>query len=213
MILQSDLPTPDFKGPEGMRQRLQEIQARISGMSANPDSRPSFDQKLQRELKVRSNPFGPPLKGEIGGELTPFNPLSGKLEPTGSKDALRQMATRVALKHGIDPKLFDCLIEAESGYDPASVSRAGAMGLTQLMKGTADDLGVKNPLDPEQNLEGGAKYLSQMLKLHGQNKTLALAAYNAGPGAVARAGGVPQYPETKEYVRKIMARYQAIGGQ
>ena len=212
MIVQSDTPAPEFRGPEGMRQRMQEIQARISSMSPNQESRPSFDQKLQRELKNPANPFGTPLSGQIGGGVTPFNPLAGTIESTSSKETLRQMATRAALRHGIDPKLFDCLIEAESGYDPASVSRAGARGLTQLMPGTATDMGVKNPLDPEQNLEGGAKYLSQMLKLHGQDTTLALAAYNAGPRAVARAGGVPNYKETKNYVQKIMTQYKALGG-
>ncbi|MBL1153191.1 MAG: lytic transglycosylase domain-containing protein, partial [Armatimonadetes bacterium] len=104
--------------------------------------------------------------------------------------------------------LLDSLVAAESGYDPAARSRAGALGLTQLMPSTATALGVAQPFDPEQNLSGGAKYLSQMLQKFGSLEK-ALAAYNAGPGAVERHGGIPPYAETQAYVRRVMSLYNA----
>lgn len=111
------------------------------------------------------------------------------------------VARSVAAKHGVPEDLFLRLVQQESGWNPNAVSHAGAMGLAQLMPGTAAKLGV-NPRDPHQNLEGGARYLSMMHKRFG-NWRLALAAYNAGPEAVAKYGGVPPYNETKNYVRII----------
>jgi soluble lytic murein transglycosylase-like protein len=111
------------------------------------------------------------------------------------------VARSVAAKHGVPEDLFLRLVQQESGWNPNAVSTAGALGLAQLMPGTAAKLGV-NPRDPHQNLEGGARYLSMMYKRFG-NWRLALAAYNAGPEAVAKYGGVPPYNETKNYVRII----------
>jgi soluble lytic murein transglycosylase-like protein len=113
-----------------------------------------------------------------------------------------------AAKHGIDPALLKALIKQESGFDPGAGSPAGAQGLTQLMPGTAASLGVTNPLDPAQSIEGGAKYLRQQLDTFGGDVEKALAAYNAGPGAVQRYGGIPPYAETQNYVRKVMAYAQ-----
>ena len=122
--------------------------------------------------------------------------------------------TAAAEKHGIDPALLAGLVKQESGFNPNAGSPAGARGLTQLMPGTAAGLGVTDVLDPIQNLDGGAKYLRQQLDAFGGDVTRALAAYNAGPGAVQRYGGVPPYAETQNYVRIVQAnaaQYRAAG--
>jgi soluble lytic murein transglycosylase-like protein len=119
-----------------------------------------------------------------------------------------------AQRHGLDPALLAGLVKQESGFNPNAVSPAGARGLTQLMPGTAAGLGVTDPLDPVQALEGGAKYLREQLDRFGGDVTRALAAYNAGPGAVQRYGGVPPYAETQNYVRVVQAnaaQYRAAG--
>jgi flagellar hook-length control protein FliK len=111
----------------------------------------------------------------------------------------------VAARYGLDPALLHGLIEQESGFDPSARSGAGALGLTQLMPATAAALGVSEPLNPTQSIEGGARYLKQMLERFGGNTADALAAYNAGAGAVEQYGGVPPYGETQAYVAKVMA--------
>jgi hypothetical protein len=112
------------------------------------------------------------------------------------------MARRIAQEEGIDPDLFERLVRQESGFQPSVVSSAGAIGLAQLMPGTARELGV-DPLDPEQNLRGGARYLRQQMDTFGDTR-LALAAYNAGPGRVREYGGVPPFAETQNYVQILM---------
>jgi soluble lytic murein transglycosylase-like protein len=117
--------------------------------------------------------------------------------------------TAAAKKYGIDPALLAGLVKQESGFKADAGSPAGARGLTQLMPATAAGLGVTNVLDPVQSLEGGAKYLRAQLDAFGGDVTRALAAYNAGPGAVKRYGGVPPYAETQNYVRAVQANAAA----
>jgi LysM repeat protein len=112
----------------------------------------------------------------------------------------------IADHHGIDWRLLAALIWTESGFNINARSPVGAIGLTQLMPGTAADMGV-DPHHPAENLHGGARYLAAMLDRHDGDIALALASYNAGPGAVARWGGVPPYPETQAYVVKVTARW------
>ena len=113
--------------------------------------------------------------------------------------------TAAAQANGLDPALLAGLVKQESGFNPTAGSPAGARGLTQLMPGTAAGLGVTNVLDPVQSLNGGAKYLKQQLDAFGGDVAKALAAYNAGPGAVQRFGGIPPYAETQNYVRIVQA--------
>jgi soluble lytic murein transglycosylase-like protein len=107
-------------------------------------------------------------------------------------------------KYGVEPALLAGLIEQESHFDPSVGSGAGAEGLTELMPETAASLGVTDPHDPTQSIEAGARLLSEKLSEFGGNKELALAAYNAGSGAVQQYNGIPPYPETQEYVQKVL---------
>jgi soluble lytic murein transglycosylase-like protein len=124
--------------------------------------------------------------------------------PPAARADQQAAISRIAAEEGVPASLLDALVWSESSYNPDAVSPAGARGLAQLMPATAASLGVDidNPTD---NLRGGARYLRQMLDRFGR-VDLALAAYNAGPTAVARAGGIPPYPETQQYVAKVLAR-------
>jgi hypothetical protein len=117
---------------------------------------------------------------------------------------LQSLARQIAKREGIDPNIFVALVNQESQFDPSARSSAGALGLTQLMPGTARGLGVRNPFDPVQSLRGGARYLKQQLESFGGDYRKALAAYNAGPGAVQKYGGIPPYEETQHYVSTIL---------
>ena len=115
--------------------------------------------------------------------------------------------TKSAQANGLDPKLLRALIKQESSFQPFCLSSAGAMGLTQLMPGTAQGLGVSDPYDIESNIEGGARYLAAQLETFGGDLSLALAAYNAGPNAVRASAGIPPYAETKDFVNKVVGYY------
>jgi soluble lytic murein transglycosylase-like protein len=141
------------------------------------------------------------------GTEVPANAVT-VLTEQGWSGAYAQALVEVAKANDISPYLLEAVVWQESRWNPSARSRAGAIGLAQLMPGTARDLGV-DPRDPVQNLSGGARYLRQQLNRFDGNVEKALAAYNAGPGRVMTAGGIPSIPETQAYVRAIVARLAA----
>jgi soluble lytic murein transglycosylase-like protein len=133
------------------------------------------------------------------------NLTSGRLITSAEVD---QAIKDAAQRHGVDPNLVRAVVQIESGFNPGAVSRKGALGLMQLMPGTARQLNVLNPLDPAENVDAGVRHLKGLLDSYKGNVTLSLAAYNAGAGAVARNGNaVPPFAETQNYVRRITDIY------
>ena len=126
----------------------------------------------------------------------------------GGADVAR-LAEEASRRYGLDPALVLAVVGVESGFRTAAVSPKGAQGLMQLMPRTAAALGVTDALDPEQNLDAGVRHLESLLKLYNGDLTRALAAYNAGSGAVERYSGVPPYRETRAYVKRVLERYRA----
>jgi len=137
------------------------------------------------------------------GKIVSAN-FSGVASTPGDIDSAIEQA---AARHNVDPNLVRAVVKVESNFNPNAVSRKGAMGLMQLMPSTARQLKVKNPFDPEQNVDAGVRHLKQLLESYGGDVKLTLAAYNAGAGAVARSSGVPHYAETQNYVRRITNLY------
>lgn len=143
------------------------------------------------------------LAPSSGGGASSASSGSGRLS-TGS---IRSIVERKAERYRLDPQLLMEVIRAESGFDPYAVSPKGARGLMQLMPGTASRLGVQDSFDPEQNIDGGTRYLRYLLDYFNGSVPLALAAYNAGENAVNRWRNIPPYKETQHYVKKIMRNY------
>ena len=146
--------------------------------------------------------------------------ISETVAQAGPADARRvtgrpyaDVVAAAARTHDVPQALLHALIKAESGYNPKARSAAGAVGLMQLMPDTAREMGVENALDPEDNVQGGARYLKRMLKLFDNDITLAVAAYNAGPDAVLRRGrAVPPFAETRRYVPNVLREYRKLQG-
>jgi soluble lytic murein transglycosylase-like protein len=169
---------------------------------------------MLRLAPVATPPASAPASGfdaQLASAMAPGTTAATQ-PASGASNPFSQEISAAAARNGVDPSLLTGLIRAESGFDPNATSAAGAQGLTQLMPGTAASLGVTNPLDPTQSIEGGARYLRQQLDRFGGDASKALAAYNAGPGAVERFGGVPPYAETQAYVRKVLGYASGAAG-
>jgi len=194
----------------------------FDGLAAAPlDEAPAFEsgfqsivESLAAQMKKLERTFASAMRGvarglEIVARAVPSgsSPTSAKVAACPSKygSIIRDAAAR----HQLDPNLLCAVIDQESSFNSRAVSKAGAMGLMQLMPDTAKSLGVSDPFDPQQNVEGGAALLRELIDHFGGKLDLALAAYNAGSGAVEKYGGIPPYPETRAYVRDILASYRA----
>jgi soluble lytic murein transglycosylase-like protein len=153
-----------------------------------------------RLARVHLDPPAPPQVEEPA--IEDVAPASA---PAANEADLGVLVRQAAARYKLDEALLRAVVQAESAFNPQAISAVGAVGLMQLMPGTARELAVEDPLDPEQNLEGGARYLRWLLDLFPGRTELALAAYNAGPGAVMRFGGIPPYRETRSYVARVLA--------
>jgi len=132
--------------------------------------------------------------------------VAPKPSPAPPRAEVSALVASIATRHQVEPLLVDSVIQVESNYNPYAISSKGAMGLMQLIPGTARRFGVSDTFQPEQNIEGGVRYLKYLMELYRGDEKLALAAYNAGEGAVAKYKGVPPYPETQNYVSQVGKR-------
>jgi soluble lytic murein transglycosylase-like protein len=181
-----------------------EIALLASGQTLKLDAHRAEGELLVLVLKGGGEVQLPPaaVRGFVPDEVL------DELAPAAGADVVR-LAEEAARRHGLPPELVLAVVSVESGFRPEAVSPKGAQGLMQLMPHTAASLGVAEPLDPEQNLDAGVRHLEALVRLYGGDLRRALAAYNAGEGAVSRHRGVPPYRETRAYVRRVLERYRA----
>ncbi len=174
-----------------------------------------FNQMLQLQLGQQMplneqaiNSSSSDLKSLFLNQPVSYTPeyesIQNQIKSNQTNSDFDELIEGAANKYGIDADLIRSVIEVESSFNPNAISHAGAQGLMQLMPGTAQALGVQDAFDPRENIEGGTRYLRDMLNQYNGNTELALAAYNAGPGNVARYNGVPPFEETRQYINRIL---------
>lgn len=177
----------------------------------------SLDVTLQRISSIESQfkslmAYGMEKPAEDFQKILNTSIENKKTPEKASRTEINDLIDKYAEKNGLDSDFVKAVINQESGFNSNATSKCGAMGLMQLMPGTAQGLGVTNAYDPEQNIEGGTKYLKGLMDRFDNNKSLALAAYNAGPNAVTKYGGIPPYQETKNYVKNVLGQYEKMKG-
>ena len=199
----------ELSGLDITLRRMQAIESTFNSLVSFGSEPVKPDQDFQKILdanmsqKTSASASSPFANKIFSSEL---NPIS-----SGNED-IDHLIETYSEKNGLDSAFVKAVIKQESGFQPKVTSSCGAMGLMQLMPATANSMGVKDAYDPEQNIAGGTKYLKGLLDRFGGDKSLALAAYNAGPNAVAKYNGIPPYKETQNYVKNIMSMYQRYSG-
>lgn len=189
--------------------RINQIEQQFSVLDKNQEKTVnSFAKELDKAVAKTEEKSVEKTEENKLPELT-INKMSTK---TNALPDFNSIIKTQAAKTGVDENLLKAVIKTESGFNPNARSHVGAMGLMQLMPKTAESLGVVDPYNPQQNIEGGSKYLKKLLSKYNGNKEMALAAYNAGPGAVDKYGGIPPYKETQNYVKKVLSAEANYGG-
>ena len=176
------------------------------------DAKIDENQPIEKAQKIEKIEEISPLDEEIKLLEKEAINLKSKIDLKAQSEQIEEIVQTFADKYDIDSNFIKAIIKQESGFNANATSKKGAMGLMQLMPKTAESLGVINAYNPWENVEGGVKHLKSLLKTYEGNKELALAAYNAGAGAVKKYGGIPPYKETQNYVSSIMATYDKLNG-
>lgn len=201
---------------------LKNISREMSSMtSVNSSKVENSDFKTILDAKIGKNSDKSLESTDIINEIAPLDDdleiikkdsinLKSKIDLASQKNDIEEIVDTFADKYNIDSNFIKAIIKQESGFKTNATSKKGAMGLMQLMPATAKSLGVVNAYNPWENVEGGVKHLKGLLENYDGNKELALAAYNAGSGAVKKYGGIPPYKETQNYVNSIMASYNKL---
>lgn len=196
--------------PSGMPDSLGALQRQFTSfMKDLTQQLSSLEKRFMAALKQFSNAFAEAEKDQLGkADCPPHKIKHGRLPHQPMPHTYRSMVSKAAQRYQLDPALINAVIYQESGFRNNAISSPGAVGLMQLMPDTARSLGVNDPFNPQQNIDGGAQLLRQMLDRYNGQLDLALAAYNAGPAAVDKYGGIPPYAETQNYVQNVLSVYR-----